>query len=81
VLPYSGYGFLFIFCLVLFGETSLERDIVLFFKNLYWRSFAGFSPPRGLPMINLVYTVDVFLLVILMHAVIKSLKLKNTKHT
>ena len=54
---------------LLFGEISLERDIVLvdesILKNLCW-----FSPPRGFPKINLVYIVDFFLSVILMHAII-----------
>jgi hypothetical protein len=54
---------------LLFGEISLERDIVLVDKSIL-KKFVGFSPPRGFPRINLVYTVDVFLSVILMHAVI-----------
>ena len=53
---------------LMFGEISLERDIVL--VDIYIEEvLLGFSP-RGFPTINLVYTVDVFLSVILMHAVI-----------
>jgi hypothetical protein len=53
----------------MFGEISLEREIVLVEESIL-KKRCWVSPPRGFPKINLVYTMDVFLSVILMHAVI-----------